>query len=268
MDKVLDTVVNNLIVTSNLNVEANCRVLLTTPLETLTIGHTIVISSGLVDVLPDEASLAMVLSDELAHIALGHRTNTQFAFHNQTMFPDDELLQRFRFVRTPEEIASAERKAIEILRKSPYKDKMANAGLFLRALASRAPEFPNLIRANIGNRLASGDAVVRMGELVLAGAAARGRQTGADCGASAGVAREARSLDEHDHDDQDQAGLAAFGAGEDVLRDRPVRALPDAEAGCRVGRYAVSDAVSQREGLTRPGGCIMFRKETMMHPIH
>jgi hypothetical protein len=121
----------------------------------------------LVDVLPDEASLAMVLSGELAHVALGHRTNTQFAFHNQTMFADDQLVQRFRFVRTLEEIASADRKAIEILRKSPYKDNMSNAGLFLRALASRAPHFPNLIRANIGNRLASGDAVVRMAELIL-----------------------------------------------------------------------------------------------------
>ena len=80
MDKVLNTVVNNLVVTNNLNVEVQCRVLLTTPLETFTIGHTIVISRGLVDVLPDEASLAMVLSDELAHIALGHRTDTQFAF--------------------------------------------------------------------------------------------------------------------------------------------------------------------------------------------
>ena len=83
------------------------------------------------------------------------------------MFPDEQLIKQFRFVRTPDEIASAERKAIEILRKSPYKDNMSNAGLFLRALASRAPEFPNLIRANIGNRLASEGAVVRMGELIL-----------------------------------------------------------------------------------------------------
>jgi hypothetical protein len=33
-------------------------------------GHTIAISRGLLDVLPDEASLAMVLAQELAHIAL------------------------------------------------------------------------------------------------------------------------------------------------------------------------------------------------------
>ena len=71
VDDVLNTVVNNLIVSANLNVEAHCRVLLTTPLETFSIGHTIVISRGLIDVLPDEASLALVLADELSHIALG-----------------------------------------------------------------------------------------------------------------------------------------------------------------------------------------------------
>ena len=47
VDDVLNTVVNNLIVSANLNVEAHCRVLLTTPLETFSIGHTIVISRGL-----------------------------------------------------------------------------------------------------------------------------------------------------------------------------------------------------------------------------
>jgi hypothetical protein len=165
VDSVLDTVVNNLIVTNRLNVEAHCRVLLTTPLETLAVGHTIIISRGLIDVLPDEASLAMVLSDELAHIALGHRTDTQFAFHNQTMFSDENLLQRFRFARTPAEVAEAGTKAVSILRNSPYKDKMSNAGLFLKALASRAPHFPNLIRANIGNQLATGDTSGRLGEL-------------------------------------------------------------------------------------------------------
>lgn len=169
VNDVLDTVVNNLIATNDLNVETRCRVLLTTPLETFTIGRTIVISRGLLDVLPDEASLAMVLSDELAHVALGHRTNTQFAFHDQTMFSDDEFLQRFRFSRSPEEIAAAGKKAVEILRKSPYNEKLSNAGLFLKALASRAPHFPNLIRANLGNQLSDGATLVRMGALASGG---------------------------------------------------------------------------------------------------
>jgi hypothetical protein len=161
-------VINNLLATNDLNVEARCRILLTTPLETFAIGRTIVISRGLIDVLPDEASLAMVLSDELAHVALAHRTNTQFAFHDQTMFSDDELLQRFRCSRSPEEIAAAGSKAVEILKRSPYKAKLSNAGLFLKALSAKADHFPNLIRANLGNQLADGATLVRMGQLATA----------------------------------------------------------------------------------------------------
>ena len=56
MDKTLETVVNNLEVTNNLDIDVHCRVMLTSTLETFSIGHTIVISRGLLDVLPDEAS--------------------------------------------------------------------------------------------------------------------------------------------------------------------------------------------------------------------
>src|SRR6266851_335322 len=57
VDKVLETVVNNLEVTNNLDLqpEIRCRVLLTSTLESFAIGHTIVFSRGLIDVLPDEA---------------------------------------------------------------------------------------------------------------------------------------------------------------------------------------------------------------------
>src|ERR1700687_1662134 len=66
VDKVLETVVNNLLTTNNIELPGpvRTRVMLTLPLETFTAGNTIVVSRGLVDVLPDEASLAMVLSRE------------------------------------------------------------------------------------------------------------------------------------------------------------------------------------------------------------
>ncbi len=161
VDDVLNTVVNNLIVSAGLNIEAHCRVLLTTPIETFSIGHTIVISRGLIDVLPDEASLALVLADELSHIALGHRTQTQFAFHNQTMLSDAELLQKFHFDRSPQELDEAGRKTIEIMKASPYQ-KTANAGLFLKALAARAPALPRLLAANLGNQMANPEALARL----------------------------------------------------------------------------------------------------------
>jgi len=163
VDQVLDTVVNNLIVSANLDVEAHCRVLLTTPLETFSIGHTIVISRGLIDVLPDETSLALVLADELSHIALAHRTQTQFAFTNQTMLGDAELLQRFRFQRSPEELLTAGKKTAEIMRASPYQNT-ANAGLFLKALQSRIEALPRLLQANLGNQVANPEALARLQE--------------------------------------------------------------------------------------------------------
>ena len=164
VDEVLNTVINNLLVTNNLNLDVKCRVLVTTPLETFAIGQTIVISRGLIDVLPDEASLALVLASELSHIALGHRTNTQFAFHNQTMGADEEILHRFRFARSDVENTAAGRKTVELMKNSPY-TKLANAGLFLKALGARGPVLPRLIHANFGNRL-SGDASVRLAEFV------------------------------------------------------------------------------------------------------
>jgi hypothetical protein len=163
VEEVLNTVVNNLIASSNLNLDANCRVLLTTPLESFSIGHTIVISRGLIDVLPDETSLALVLADELSHIALGHRTPTQFAFHNQTMRSDAEMLQRFRFRRSPEEMLAAGKKTIEIMRTSPYQ-KTASAGLFLKAIASHAGALPRLLQANLGNQMADTEAVKRLAD--------------------------------------------------------------------------------------------------------
>ncbi len=163
VDEVLNTVVDNLIASAGLNVDAHCRVLLTTPIETFAIGNTIVISRGLIDVLPDETSLALALAAELSHVALGHPTPTQFAFNNQTMLSDAELLLRFRFARSEAELTEAAKKTIEIMRTSPYQ-KTANAGLFLKALASRGPALPSLLAANLGNAVANADALNRLAE--------------------------------------------------------------------------------------------------------
>jgi peptidase M48-like protein len=157
VDKILQTVVNNLIITNNLEIipEVRCRVLLTTPLESFTVGHTIVLSRGLIDVLPDEASLAMVLSHELAHIALGHKIDTKFAFNDRMFFPDPVTFQRMSFERSPMDETAADTKAMDLLNNSPYKDKLATAGLFLKELQTRGPMLPNLIRAHMGNPLDS-----------------------------------------------------------------------------------------------------------------
>jgi len=167
VDKVLTTVVNNLIVTNNLDIqpEIRARVLLTSPLESLTIGHTIVVSKGLLDVLPDEASLAMVLARELSHIALGHQMDTKFAFNDRMFFADEDTFSNFSFRRTQKEEEEADTKALELLTNSPYKDKLSNAGLFLKALEARAPQLKNLIRARLGDGMVAGK-TLRMSALL------------------------------------------------------------------------------------------------------
>jgi hypothetical protein len=167
VEEVLNTVVNNLIVSSKLDIEAHCRVLLTTPFETFAIGHTIVISRGLIDVLPDEASLALTLAGELAHIALGHPTQTQFAFNNQTMLSDLELLRRYRFERPAEEMQAASEKTIAMMRASPYSN-LAKAGLFLKALAARRAALPRLLQATLGDQVADPAALARLSSFAAA----------------------------------------------------------------------------------------------------
>ena len=171
--KVLQTVVSNLEITNNLNIEpeVRCRVLLTTPLESFTIGHTIMISRGLLDVLPDEASLAMILSHELAHIALGHRIDTRYAFSDRLIFPDENIFRQIEFGHKDSEEHAAEAKSRELLAKSPYKDKLASADLFQKALAKSAHGIPWLVSTQFGSRIAQVDKVTEISGPAQAGTA-------------------------------------------------------------------------------------------------
>ncbi len=157
VDKVLETVANNLEVTNNLDIapEVRCRVLMTSTLESFTIGHSIVLSRGLIDVLPDEASLAVILAHELGHVVLGHRIDSQFAFFDRLRFDEKETFKHFDFARTPEEEEAARQKGMELLRNSPYKDKGASAQLFSQAVRSHAKEIPNLISPDLGDRVSA-----------------------------------------------------------------------------------------------------------------
>lgn len=168
VSKVLETVLNNLEITNKLDIqpEVRARVLLTTPLESFTVGHTVVISRGLLDVLPDEAALAMVLAHELGHIALGHRLDTKYAFGDRMVFPDEETFQRIQLARDPHEEEAADKKAVEFLQNSPYKDKLADAGLFLRELEVRSRQLPALITPQFGARMAKKESVLRMSALL------------------------------------------------------------------------------------------------------
>jgi hypothetical protein len=168
VDKILQTVVNNLEVTNSLELSppVRTRVLLTTPLETFSVGNTIVVSRGLIDVLPDEASLAMMLAHELAHIVLGHNLYNRYAFNDRMLFSDESIYSNLGFRHTPAEEAAADAKAIELLKNSPYGQKLDSAGLFLKALQASAPHLPALLTAHLGNNISEKGAVTRMSALI------------------------------------------------------------------------------------------------------
>ena len=167
VDKILQTVVNNLEITNNIDLPrpVRTRVLTTSPLETFSVGNTIVVSRGLIDVLPDEGSLAMVLSHELAHIVLGHNLGSRYAFNDRMLFSDEATYQNLGFKHIPEEETAADKKAIEMLKASPYAQKLDSAGLFIKALQARAPQLSALLQAHLGNNITENGTVTRMAQL-------------------------------------------------------------------------------------------------------
>jgi hypothetical protein len=167
VDKILQTVVNNIQITNNIDLPrpVRTRVLTTSPLETFSVGNTIVVSRGLIDVLPDEGSLAMMLSHELAHIVLGHNLGSMYAFNDRMLFSDEGTFANLGFKHIAEEETAADKKAIEMLKASPYAQKLDSAGLFIKALQARAPQLAALLQAHLGNNMSENGTVTRMAAL-------------------------------------------------------------------------------------------------------
>jgi hypothetical protein len=160
-DKVLETVTNNLIIGNKLDLPdtIHCRVLLTAPLESLAVGNTILLSKGLIDVLPYEEDLAAVLSFQLAHITLGHHMDTRYAFNDRLMFPDKVTFQRITMSHSDRDDTAAAKKAIEFLNSSVYRDRLANAGLFFVQLQARSKELKALTTPRLGDSLLNAEGV-------------------------------------------------------------------------------------------------------------
>jgi hypothetical protein len=167
VDNVLQTVITNLELTNRiaLDPEIRCRVMPTTPVEVATIGHTILVSRGLLDALPNEAALASILAHALAHAVLGHDLDSSFAFNDRLVVPSLKQLPLFDFKHSPEQEAAADALGMKILANSPYKDQLAEAGLFLKALAKYGHKVPSLVRANLGENLVIDERIAFMSAL-------------------------------------------------------------------------------------------------------
>jgi len=152
VDRILETVVKNLMITNNIDLGGvRCRVLLTTPLESLVVGRTIIVSRGLLDVMPDEGTLAAILAHELAHIVLHHSLGAESTSKFDVPFSDLEILTKLHFRFDEAKEAEADKKGRELFSKSPYQDKVENVELFIHALEARSAQLPNLVHARFSN---------------------------------------------------------------------------------------------------------------------
>jgi hypothetical protein len=165
--KILDQIVINLQVPNNLAFtdQIHTRVLLTSTIETTTVGNTILISKGLIDSLPNEPAIASVVAMELAHIAMGHHIDTRYAFNDRLMFPDTATFQRIDMYHTDHDNAEASKRAMEYLQASLYKDQLPDAGLYYAQLVDRSKALKQLNTPKLGDSLLKADGTPWMAQL-------------------------------------------------------------------------------------------------------
>ena len=131
----------------------HCRVMMTSDFEMFSMPKTIVLSRGLIDVVPNEETMAALLAFEMADAMEPKPAQDQYGFSDILRLTPTEVLKKLSFVDSPEEAQKNSEKAIEWLKKSPYADKPANVALFLAELQSRRPALKQLISARLGNQV-------------------------------------------------------------------------------------------------------------------
>src|SRR5690242_2701736 len=153
VEKVLNTIVNNIMVTNDFpsGVEIKCRVLMTSDLEMFSMQNTIALSRGLIDVVPNEETLAALLAFEIADAMIPKPAQDQYGFSDILRLTPTQALKKLAFTDTPEEARQNSERALVLLKKSPYGEKLANVGLFLSQLQSQEHALKQLISPRLGN---------------------------------------------------------------------------------------------------------------------
>ena len=166
-DKTLEALANNILVYNNIQLSSPIRVrtLLTEPLESLAVGNTIIVSKGLLDTAAVqtqdgkqiEGNLNSILAFQVAHIVLGHRLDTKYAFSDRLLFPSTSVFERIPMHHTAADNAEAAKKAMELLSVKELADGQQYFGLYLQQLQQRLPGLQALNQPMIGDALIKSD---------------------------------------------------------------------------------------------------------------
>jgi hypothetical protein len=166
-DKTLEALANNILVYNNIQTTRPLRVrtLLTEPLESLAVGNTIILSKGLIDTtgVPTQdgaqqtGNLNALLAFQVAHVILGHRLDTKYAFNDRLLFPSASVFERIPMHHTAADNAEAARKAMQLLSVKELTDGQKYFGLYLQQLRQRVKALPALNQPMIGDALIRSD---------------------------------------------------------------------------------------------------------------
>jgi hypothetical protein len=166
-DKTLEALAGNILAYNNITLSRpiRCRTLLTQPLESIAIGNTIVISKSLLDttavVTADGAqqmgNLNAILAFQIAHVILGHRLDTKFAFNDRLLFPTNAVFNRIPMHHTDADNTAAAKKALELLSAKELDGGQQYFGLYLQQLQQRVKALKALNEPMIGDGLVKSD---------------------------------------------------------------------------------------------------------------
>ena len=166
-DKTLEALATNILAYNNITLSRpiRCRTLLTEPLESLSVGNTIILSKSLIDttaILSQDGAQQMgnlnaLLAFQLAHIILGHRLDTKFAFNDRLLFPSNSVFNRIPMHHTDADNEAAAKKAIELLNAKELVGGQQYFGLYLQQLQERVKSLKALNGPMIGDGLVKND---------------------------------------------------------------------------------------------------------------
>jgi hypothetical protein len=166
-DKTLEALAHNILVYNNIQTSRPVRVrtLLTEPLESLAVGNTIIVSKSLIDTTSvptadgnqQMGNLNAILAFQLAHIILGHRLDTKYAFSDRLLFPSTSVFERIPMHHTDKDNEEAAKKAMELLNAKELVDGQKYFGLYLEQLEKRVKTLPALNTPMIGDALIKSD---------------------------------------------------------------------------------------------------------------
>jgi len=166
-DQTLADLANNILAYNNVPLPRpiKVRTLLTEPLESIAIGNTILISKSLIDTTAIQSAdgaqqmgnLNSILAFQVAHVILGHRIDTKYAFSDRLMFPSLMAFQKLPMHHTEQDNNEAAKKAVELLSVKELADSQQWFGLYLQQLQSREKALKSLIEPQIGDSLIKPD---------------------------------------------------------------------------------------------------------------